>query len=171
MANFKLNKQIARQCSAFLHGFHKVIDVDWLRMFGQAELQMLVSGADESVDVDDFWTHVVFAGGYSRDDVYMTNLRAVLSEFSASDWADFLAFSTGYATVPVLVVASAACSASASASASAAACDARNLSCPRCGAASAGRRCWGLHTSDSASRFSRSLTPLDCRWRAPASTF
>ena len=38
VANYKLVKQIEMQSAAFLRGFYKIIQKDWLRMFGQVWL-------------------------------------------------------------------------------------------------------------------------------------
>ena len=64
MADYYLNRQISRQCKAFLAGFQDMIPQDSLQMFSSAELQLLISGAEEVLDLDDFKQHCTYAGGY-----------------------------------------------------------------------------------------------------------
>jgi ubiquitin-protein ligase E3 C len=45
MADFRLNKRIKRQADAFVLGFHELIPLQWLRIFNEREMQMLISGA------------------------------------------------------------------------------------------------------------------------------
>lgn len=52
-----------RAASAFLRGFFELIKPRWVRMFNEAELQMLISGSEDGIDVDDLVAHVNYAGG------------------------------------------------------------------------------------------------------------
>lgn len=45
-SDYRLNKQIDKQCSAFFSGLSDLIDPKWLRMFNQIELALLVGGAE-----------------------------------------------------------------------------------------------------------------------------
>ena len=51
MANYKLNLQIRDQCRAFLSGLSDLIDLSWLRMFCQGELQLLLAGSTSTIDL------------------------------------------------------------------------------------------------------------------------
>lgn len=62
LADFRLNRQMDRAAAAFLRGFFELIKPRWVRMFNEAELQMLISGSEEGVDVDDLMKHINFAG-------------------------------------------------------------------------------------------------------------
>lgn len=62
LADFRLNRQMDRAAAAFLRGFFELIKPQWVRMFNEAELQMLISGSEEGVDVDDLMKHINFAG-------------------------------------------------------------------------------------------------------------
>ena len=48
MAHFKLNIQIAQQSSAFLLGFRDLVPAEFIRMFNQKEMQMLIGGSQSS---------------------------------------------------------------------------------------------------------------------------
>ena len=45
VADFRLNRRIKRQTDAFIQGFHEVIPLQWLQIFNEREMQMLISGA------------------------------------------------------------------------------------------------------------------------------
>lgn len=62
LADFRLNRQMDRAAAAFLRGFFELIKPRWVRMFNEAELQMLISGSEEGVDVDDLMKHINYAG-------------------------------------------------------------------------------------------------------------
>lgn len=62
LADFRLNRQMDRSAAAFLRGFFCLIRPRWVRMFNEAELQALISGSEEGVDVGDLQAHVVYAG-------------------------------------------------------------------------------------------------------------
>src|SRR5690242_7959841 len=62
LADFRLNRQMDRAAAAFLRGFFELIKPRWVRMFNEAELQMLISGSEEGVDVDDLMQHINYAG-------------------------------------------------------------------------------------------------------------
>jgi hypothetical protein len=62
LADFRLNRQMDRAAAAFLRGFFELIKPRWVRMFNEAELQMLISGSEEGIDVDDLMQHISYAG-------------------------------------------------------------------------------------------------------------
>lgn len=62
LADFRLNRQMDRAAAAFLRGFFELIKPRWVRMFNEAELQMLISGSEEGIDVDDLMNHISYAG-------------------------------------------------------------------------------------------------------------
>jgi hypothetical protein len=62
LADFRLNRQMDRAAAAFLRGFFELIKPRWVRMFNEAELQMLISGSEEGVDVEDLMKHINYAG-------------------------------------------------------------------------------------------------------------
>jgi ubiquitin-protein ligase E3 C len=45
VAHYRLNVQIAKQCRAFFCGLSTIVNIKWLRMFNQQELQIVLSGA------------------------------------------------------------------------------------------------------------------------------
>ena len=62
--NRRLNISPRPAVSAFLSGFYELIPLSWVAMFSGEELQTLISGSEERLDLDDMRASVVYAGGY-----------------------------------------------------------------------------------------------------------
>ncbi len=62
VSHYKLNVQLDRQFQAFRRGLSSVIPLHWLRLFSQGELQVLVSGAQVPINVEDLKQHTVYSG-------------------------------------------------------------------------------------------------------------
>ncbi|XLR30583.1 hypothetical protein HN51_050458, partial [Arachis hypogaea] len=84
---------IRQQSSHFLRGFQQLIQKDWIDMFNEHELQLLISGSLESLDVDDLRQHTNYAGGYHSE---------ILKGFSLENRKKFLKFVTGCSRGPLL---------------------------------------------------------------------
>ena len=52
-ANYILNKKEGEQSKAFVEGMHLVIDPEILQMFFPDEIQLLISGGRNEIDVND----------------------------------------------------------------------------------------------------------------------
>jgi hypothetical protein len=48
-------------------GLANVVPLEWLQMFNNKELQVLISGAQIPVDVEDLKQHTNYTGGYTSD--------------------------------------------------------------------------------------------------------
>jgi len=104
VSDYKLNGQINQSCNAFLKGFHSVIPREWVSLFNDSELQMLIGGAEgeHALDLSDLKAHVRYAGGYSADHPLIMELWEVLSSMSSVEQADFLRFVTSCPRPPLL---------------------------------------------------------------------
>ncbi|OTF72618.1 ubiquitin-protein ligase E3C-like protein, partial [Euroglyphus maynei] len=102
MADYKLNKQIRAQCAAFKKGFYNVVNFDWIKMFDTKELQILISGAQTPIDIDDLMAHTVYTGNYSHNHPVIQNFWEVLREFEENDKRKFLKFVTSCSRPPLL---------------------------------------------------------------------
>lgn len=49
--------------TAFLSGLFELVPTRWVTMFNEAELQMLISGSEAGLDLEDLKQNVNFAGG------------------------------------------------------------------------------------------------------------
>ncbi|KAG9457742.1 hypothetical protein H6P81_002250 [Aristolochia fimbriata] len=102
VAHYRLNHQIISQSKHFLRGFQKLIRKDWMDMFNEHELQLLISGSLEGLDVDDLRAHAHYTGGYSEDHYVITMFWEVLKSFSTDYQEKFLKFVTGCSRGPLL---------------------------------------------------------------------
>ncbi|KAG4401279.1 hypothetical protein GLYMA_07G235800v4 [Glycine max] len=102
VANHRLNFQIRQQSSHFLRGFQQLIQKDWIDMFNEHELQLLISGSLDSLDIDDLRLHTNYAGGYHGEHYVMEMFWEVLKGFSLENRKKFLKFVTGCSRGPLL---------------------------------------------------------------------
>lgn len=102
MADYKLNKQIRAQCYAFKQGIGSVVPLDWLQMFNNKELQVLISGAQIPVDVNDLKLHTNYTGGYAPDHPTITAFWKIVNEFSDQQKGQLLKFVTSCSRPPLL---------------------------------------------------------------------
>ena len=64
MADYRLNRQIKQHCGAFRKGLSDVVPMQWLHLFDHKELQVLLSGADTPIDIQDLCDNTVYSGGW-----------------------------------------------------------------------------------------------------------
>ena len=103
VANYRLNICMHKQASAFVRGLSDLIDVKWLVMFNQKELQTLVGGAEgKSIDVDELKRHTVLGGGYMDHDKTVTMFWEVMKEMKEADKRKVLKFVTSVERPPLL---------------------------------------------------------------------
>ena len=62
LAHHQLNTQLNAQFQAFRQGLQSVIPVQWLTLFNQHELQVLISGAEVAIDVEDLRSNTKYSG-------------------------------------------------------------------------------------------------------------
>ena len=102
VADFKLNKETALQCRAFLRGFRDIIPVDWIRMFDARELQMVIGGEQRVVDIENLRQFSRYSGGYHPSQEIMVWFWDILRSLSPAQHADFLKFVTSCSRQPLL---------------------------------------------------------------------
>ncbi|XP_076935775.1 E3 ubiquitin-protein ligase UPL6-like isoform X2 [Bidens hawaiensis] len=102
VANHRLNTQIRLQSSHFLRGFQQLIQKDWIDMFNEHELQLLISGSVDGFDVDDLRSNTNYAGGYHREHYVIEMFWEILKNFSLENQHKFLKFVTGCSRGPLL---------------------------------------------------------------------
>lgn len=100
VADWRLNKSIDRQCAAFLRGLRDVIPMHWLSPFSAPELQALISGSPEGIDVDDLRRYTDYAGGYHAVAGTVNRFWKVLAEMDSKDKAAVLRFVTSCSRPP-----------------------------------------------------------------------
>lgn len=102
VANHRLNYQIRAQSTHFLRGFQQLIPKDWIDMFNEHEIQVLISGSLESLDIDDLRSNTNYAAGYHPDHELIEMFWEVLKSFSSDNQKKFLKFVTGCSRGPLL---------------------------------------------------------------------
>ncbi|KAL2922247.1 E3 ubiquitin-protein ligase UPL6 [Bienertia sinuspersici] len=102
VANHRLNYQIRQQSSHFLRGFQQLIRKEWIDMFNEHELQILISGSLDGLDIDDLRSHTQYSGGYHAEHYVIEMFWEVLKSFSQENQRKFLKFVTGCSRGPLL---------------------------------------------------------------------
>ena len=80
MTSFKLSKQTDLVMKYFVEGLFQVIKPYWLLLFNPFELQTLISGDDDAIDIDDLQRNVEY-GGFLESDQTVHDLFTILREF------------------------------------------------------------------------------------------
>lgn len=101
VANYRLNVQIAKQCRAFFKGLSTIVDIKWLRMFNEQELQVLLGGASIPIDLADLRANTVLAG-YDERDATIQNFWKALESFDNTLRMKFVKFVTSCSRPPLL---------------------------------------------------------------------
>lgn len=101
VANFKLNQCLYLPSKHFLEGLHRIIDRKWLNMFDPFELQMLISGGEVTVNVED-WKNNVNYGGYFDDDITVKYFWEVVEEMDSEERGRLIKFVTSVSKAPLL---------------------------------------------------------------------
>ncbi|URE02384.1 HECTc [Musa troglodytarum] len=102
VANYRLNFQIRIQSLHFLRGFQQLIQKEWIEMFNEHEIQLLISGSLESMNVDDLRSNTRYTGGYHHEHQVIEMFWEVLKSFSLEYQKKFLKFVTGCSRGPLL---------------------------------------------------------------------
>ncbi|GIL88261.1 hypothetical protein Vretimale_14138 [Volvox reticuliferus] len=102
VAHYKLNISPQPAVSAFLSGFYEIIPRSWVSMFSGEELQTLVSGAEQRLDLEDMQECVVYAGGYHEAHPVVMLFWEALASFSPEEQGKFLKFVTSCSRAPLL---------------------------------------------------------------------
>ncbi|KAG6450503.1 hypothetical protein O3G_MSEX006627 [Manduca sexta] len=102
VADYKLNRQIRSQCNAFKRGLTSVVNGEWLRMFSCRELQLLISGAEVPIDLEDLRRHTSYAGGFSDTHATVQRFWKVVESFTDDQRRQLLKFVTSCSRPPLL---------------------------------------------------------------------
>ncbi|XP_077347271.1 ubiquitin-protein ligase E3C [Lithobates pipiens] len=102
VADYRLNKQIRQHCLAFRQGLANVVNLEWLRMFDQQEIQVLISGAQVPICLDDLKAFTNYSGGYSADHPVIKIFWRVVENFTDEEKRKLLKFVTSCSRPPLL---------------------------------------------------------------------
>eukprot|EP00210_Caulerpa_lentillifera_P004361 g4159.t1 len=101
-ADYRLNKQGRIECNAFLNGFFDVLDPDWIKIFNPSELQLLISGSTQHIDVEDLKHSVIYGNGFHETHPVIQRLWEVIQSMTGNQQRQFLRFVTGCSIPPLL---------------------------------------------------------------------
>ncbi|ORX89040.1 HECT-domain-containing protein [Basidiobolus meristosporus CBS 931.73] len=102
VANYRLNDQIYKQCRAFFRGLTDLIEPNWLKMFNQQELQVLLGGAQVPIDLVDLKSNIVYEGKYFESHPVIRNFWEVVHEFQPEEREKLVKFITSCSRPPLL---------------------------------------------------------------------
>lgn len=111
IARHRLSSQPYLQTSAFLRGLSSMILPSWMSMFNQVELQTLVGGAPQPIDVSDLRRNTAYGGVYTIGDDGQEHPSVkifwdVFEDFEDADRRKLLKFVTSTPRAPLLGFAS-----------------------------------------------------------------
>ena len=103
VADFRLNRRIKRQTDAFIRGFHEVIPLQWLQIFNEREMQMLISGAQQKINVGELKKYTKYLGGFSSSSsTIKTFWTMVEKELNEDEQGKLLKFVTSCPRPPLM---------------------------------------------------------------------
>lgn len=101
VSNFRLNRSLHLQTNYFLKGLYEVISSNWLSMFDPSELQMLISGGESDVNIDEWRANVEY-GGYLENDLTVIYFWQIVSEMTPQERFKLIKFVTSVSRAPLL---------------------------------------------------------------------
>jgi len=103
MAIYRVLTRTKMQTEAFVSGFRSLINPDWLTLFSTYELQSLISGIKNDIDISDLKKNVQYYGGFhSNHRVIKWLWEIVENDFDAEERSLFLKFVTSCSRAPLL---------------------------------------------------------------------
>ncbi|KAG8763989.1 hypothetical protein FRC11_007039 [Ceratobasidium sp. 423] len=102
VAHHRLKTQIRKQTDAFMEGLADIIDAKWLRMFNQQELQMLIGGTPDPIDIDDLRANCVYGGLYDESHEVIQRFWKVVDTLNQDERRALLRFVTSCSRPPLL---------------------------------------------------------------------
>ncbi|KAJ1444023.1 hypothetical protein B484DRAFT_389131, partial [Ochromonadaceae sp. CCMP2298] len=100
-AKYYLHDRMKAQARAFFSGLHQAVHPEWLCLFCAPELQILLSGSQLGLSLEDLKTHTRYSG-YLPLDPQISRFWSVLASLEAADQALLLRFVTSCERPPSL---------------------------------------------------------------------
>ncbi|KAI0237012.1 ubiquitin-protein ligase (E3) [Massospora cicadina] len=102
VADYRLNTQLQRQSRAFLGGLADILPPLWLQMFDPAELQMVISGGRQPIDVAELRANFTYSGVYHPEHPTILAFWEVVHRLAPDALALLLKFVTSCSRPPLL---------------------------------------------------------------------
>lgn len=101
VCNYHLNYKINKQCSHILKGIDEIVPLKWLRMFNQNEIQLIMSGTDAIIDINEMINNVVYSGEYTSNHPTIVMFWEVVKEMNNERVRKLLRFITSCPNLPL----------------------------------------------------------------------
>lgn len=101
LADYRLNLQIKNQCSAFFRGFSELIPIPWVTCFTPREMQRLISGTTEEIDLQDLKNHTKYVDCFGFEKV-VKDFWKVMESFNNEEKKLLLKFVTSCQRPPLM---------------------------------------------------------------------
>ena len=102
VAHYKLNISFKKPLEAFCAGFHEIIPAAVLSIFSESELQILISGSNKTIDLNDLKSNSRYAAGFHMFDSTVRMFWNVVFKFSEKEKMALLKFVTSCERAPPL---------------------------------------------------------------------
>ncbi|GAX81158.1 hypothetical protein CEUSTIGMA_g8591.t1 [Chlamydomonas eustigma] len=102
VSDFRLNQQPRGPTAAFLKGFFALVRPQWVSMFNAEELQLLMGGSEEGLNLEDMKRNINYEGGYHEDHPVVKLFWEAVESFTTSQQRDLLRFVTSCSRAPLL---------------------------------------------------------------------
>jgi len=102
VAKYYLHDRLRGQAGAFFDGLYQVIQPELISIFCAPELQILISGANTGISIEDLKRNTRYAGGYVSMDTYISRSWNVVEQLDETDRAKLVKFVTSCERPPSL---------------------------------------------------------------------
>ena len=105
VGNYYLNLRTRQQTEAFRKGFFHCVNLEWISIFSQPELQVLISGKQNAAfNLKDLKSHsrVMQSRSFSLDRIHVSRFWKIMEEFSNEERTRVLKFVTSCEREPLL---------------------------------------------------------------------
>ncbi|CAH1175956.1 unnamed protein product [Phaedon cochleariae] len=102
LADLKLNGQMKKQCGAFRLGLNSVVPISLLKLFSHKELQVIIGGDNQEIDLSDLSAHTLYGGEFTADHPTIVLFWKILHRFTDLQKKQLLKFVTSCSRPPLL---------------------------------------------------------------------
>ncbi|CAF4406408.1 unnamed protein product, partial [Adineta steineri] len=75
--NYRFVQRIKIQMDALRHGFKEILPLEYIQIFDEKEVELLISGLGE-INVNDWRTYTMYKGGYTPDNPVIQHFWKVI---------------------------------------------------------------------------------------------
>mmetsp|Transcript_31231 Transcript_31231/g.48389 ORF Transcript_31231/g.48389 Transcript_31231/m.48389 type:complete len:385 (+) Transcript_31231:1948-3102(+) len=99
MSEFKMTATIEEQIQAFLKGFYELVPKNYISLFNELELELLISGLPD-IDIEDMRSNTEYTG-YRADSPTIQYFWNIVKRYTQEERALLVQFVTGSSKVPL----------------------------------------------------------------------